>query len=835
MWPARLIILGRLLWISLTIGAIAAIGGYQSDDDGCDAAPVLTVFLYSTLAFHVAALIVGCAMHVVAERGTLSDSTPRKAQDWVVCVYIWLQVGTALLSIFGLLVLADSMPCSLHGDDNEGHEVATILVSILVALQLLSACWMCIVAIAVPKSGFVPEEHKTVPGADRWKGRCHRIFKGIACCTCGLFGGVQQGHRGGHKDYEQSPAGELSADAGCRHADAVYRDAAKVLWDLFSGVREEWLTPSDWVAGLGLVRAGYLAKKNYLSGPLSAEDKRSGKYIALDEREQNEVNELVMDLAYFSKYMIAIYGQLLYLYTEIFPPMGRCCCGVMSVFGMCCQCGGENVHGDNCFGFNHAAFSKWIELEGPGIQLVHADFEEDVCRTPYAILVDHDKKTVVLTLRGTISLKDCLTDALAKAVEFEYDGQEPNKNYRTKVFVHQGFYEAAQLICKELDKSRILHSLLMDGYESVPSGCKKWLQEQSPGLYQQMTNGKPVIDKLAERTRGYKLRLVGHSLGAGVASVLTMLLCTKFDGINLHCFAYSCPGAVFSVDFAESHHVKRLVTTCVLSDDLIPRTSLKSLEKLRNQVVFSLRQSKEHKSEAMEAILKTHIRSIEDGDRLNDGDGHLEVPIDDESGMKVLGDQLGHSDQTEMGAVGKIVHLARKYENYEQEISDTRDATLLTCRNTCCGVAEVDDIDSELVPRYVPQKKLTRNIKVSPTMALDHLPDRIYLALRNMVPKVQKEMEKHQQMINKESPEDDRFEDPHEHPDENYDSDHDNGSDFRDKLDPINSPSIHLLLDPVNLARTNSADAWFPRGFKDASPTRSSRWIDGKWRSEASN
>ena len=63
------------------------------------------------------------------------------------------------------------------------------------------------------------------------------------------------------------------------------------------------------------------------------------------------------------------------------------------------------------------------------------------------------------------------------------------------------------------------------------------------------------------------------------------------------------------------------------------------------------------------------------------------------------------------------------------------------------GVAEVNDIDSELVPRYVPQKKLTRNIKVSPTMALDHLPDRIYLALRNMLPKVQKEIEQHQQRL----------------------------------------------------------------------------------------
>ena len=84
-------------------------------------------------------------------------------------------------------------------------------------------------------------------------------------------------------------------------------------------------------------------------------------------------------------------------------------------------------------------------------------------------------------------------------------------------------------------------------------------------------------------------------------------------------------------------------------------------------------------------IERVWFRSIEDGDGLNDGDGHLEVPIDDESGMKVLGDQLGHSDQTEMGAVGKIVHLAREYENYENEILETREATLLTCRNTCCG------------------------------------------------------------------------------------------------------------------------------------------------------
>jgi len=417
---------------------------------------------------------------------------------------------------------------------------------------------------------------------------------------------------------------------------------------------------------------------------------------------------------------------LLYLYSEIFPPMGQCCCGVMSLFKLCCQCGGEGVYGDNCCGWNHAAFSKWVNIQGSKIELVHADFEADVCRTPYAIVVDHEKKCVVLTLRGTISFKDCLTDALAEAVEFKYDAQ-PRES--AQVFVHQGFYEAAFLIYTELKYSRLLHTLLLDGYEVLPTHNKDWLKEHSPGLHKQVTQLKPQIIKLSKVTRGYQLRVLGHSLGAGVASVLTMLLANDFSNI-IHCFAYSCPGAVFSIDFAKSYHVKRLVTTVVLSDDMIPRTSLKTLERLRNRVVHALRTCNDHKCDAFETALN-------DKSRHEDSMLNLELPFAGVAALKLGNGCDGHhngldsSDQTEMAAVGQILQLARYFSNATEEIDKTRDAILLNCGNTCCGMSESghEEYTNDLHAKWINPEELTE-IKVSPTMVLDHLPDRVFIALK---------------------------------------------------------------------------------------------------------
>ena len=53
-----------------------------------------------------------------------------------------------------------------------------------------------------------------------------------------------------------------------------------------------------------------------------------------------------------------------------------------------------------------------------------------------------------------------------------------------------------------------------------------------------------VLDKLIDEHKDYQLVITGHSLGAGVASVLAVLLKPKEKYSNLVCYAFSPPGCV---------------------------------------------------------------------------------------------------------------------------------------------------------------------------------------------------------------------------------------------------------------------------------------------------
>lgn len=68
-----------------------------------------------------------------------------------------------------------------------------------------------------------------------------------------------------------------------------------------------------------------------------------------------------------------MYGHLLFAYSKAFPPLGRCCCGVLGAARLCCVCATQGVvANDNCFNLNRAAVSDAL---GEANQLVYADFE----------------------------------------------------------------------------------------------------------------------------------------------------------------------------------------------------------------------------------------------------------------------------------------------------------------------------------------------------------------------------------------------------------------------------------------------------------------------------
>lgn len=94
---------------------------------------------------------------------------------------------------------------------------------------------------------------------------------------------------------------------------------------------------------------------------------------------------------------------------------------------------------------------------------------------------------------------------------------------------------------------------------------------------------------------GYKLRVTGHSLGAGCAAILSIMLRSKFPDLKGHCF--SPPGCVLSRQMAESS--KDYLTSYVLDSDIVPRLSQESMECLRDDVLEMIARIKVSKRDAV--------------------------------------------------------------------------------------------------------------------------------------------------------------------------------------------------------------------------------------------
>ena len=83
----------------------------------------------------------------------------------------------------------------------------------------------------------------------------------------------------------------------------------------------------------------------------------------------------------------------------------------------------------------------------------------------------------------------------------------------------------------------------------------------------------------------YRFIIVGHSLGAGVASVVSCLLHEEFP--DLKCFAYAAPAPC--LDERTAIWAEEFCTTVVLGSDLVPRISIVTVLKMRIQVLKALR------------------------------------------------------------------------------------------------------------------------------------------------------------------------------------------------------------------------------------------------------
>ncbi|KAA6418802.1 MAG: lipase class 3 family [Trebouxia sp. A1-2] len=165
-----------------------------------------------------------------------------------------------------------------------------------------------------------------------------------------------------------------------------------------------------------------------------------------------------------------------------------------------------------------------------------------VLRPSFCLVKDNQLHSIVLAIRGTHSLKDMFTSLTGTS--------KPHHMIDPESGVVLGYSHFGML------------------------AAARWLLQQLSGTMKQALHDHP----------GYKLKVIGHSLGGGTAAMLTMMMREWPEFADVTCLAIACPSCM-TLDLARS--CASYVTTIINGADLIPTVSAGSADALREEVMQS--------------------------------------------------------------------------------------------------------------------------------------------------------------------------------------------------------------------------------------------------------
>ena len=264
--------------------------------------------------------------------------------------------------------------------------------------------------------------------------------------------------------------------------------------------------------------------------------------LLVDENLDDQI--AIAEGARFMRLSWAIYTWLMYSLKR--PLTGFCEIAYLSARQLCKK---ESTvfQGDYKYCRLHAA----AFMRESGLQETEVAYAQFRCSVnghiPYAIVIDHDWESIVIVIRGSESLEDVLTSLTARPDSLEEVGKLCGFDGRD-LYAHSGMLTSTKWIYNDIQAHGVLHKLLLD--------------EDS-------------------KFANYRLRITGHSLGAGCAAILALMLRPKHPNLRVHSF--SPPGCTLSE--AAAVQCEEFVTSYVNNDDIIPRLSVTSLENLRFDVV----------------------------------------------------------------------------------------------------------------------------------------------------------------------------------------------------------------------------------------------------------
>jgi len=380
---------------------------------------------------------------------------------------------------------------------------------------------------------------------------------------------------------------------------------------------------------------------------------------------------------------LASYSWMMYMWTN--KCTGACRLTANSIFHPRCFCchSNDNIVGDNICGWKEATVLKSLDFEESDI--LYANFRNDVSVNPYLILRDEKWKTIVLTIRGTLSFEDMISDVTISPKSLEEIGKQFGFDGRGE-YCHSGMLAGAKWIYDDLKRHKIL-------------------------------------DKAMEANPDFGLRIIGHSLGAGVAAMLGRVLRKQFP--NLYCLCFSPPGCVFSERTAKES--KDYVCSYVLHNDIVPRLSYASLCNLRTDLIEMIARIKVPKHKVFYADLKSWNEKslLSLPEKLLHG--KEDIPKSQFStefeNFKARQSQRQEERDTahiKMTVPGRILHMVRT----STKLNNVPCGCLLSCAQCIAPCQET----KKYKVRWTEAEDLSE-IYISPTMMVDHFPYNVAHAL----------------------------------------------------------------------------------------------------------
>ncbi|KAM3859342.1 diacylglycerol lipase-beta [Diretmus argenteus] len=470
---------------------------------GCNGGGILHSYLVVLLVLLALIILSLCAIVYVSAQGTITNPGPRRSIPALVYVRALLYVPELVWACLGAVWVSD---------DSQGCEPATVgavIAAVVASWIVLLSTGLGVVFVFDPLGNPRPPPAAMQPL--------------------------------GVRDMESSESSQFLSTARslaiqvwenrlrllccCLPQDEGHRAAFSSIAQLVSGFFSDTdLVPSDIAAGLALLHQEQ-DKMEQCRDPDDVVLHSPSSPIDEDLEAQLE------KAAHCMQFAAAAYGWPMYIYSN--PLTGPC-----KLSPDCCRSqaaeydivGGENL---GCH-FSSILLSTGLQYR----DFIHVSFHNQIYEIPFFVALDHKREAILVAVRGTLSLKDVLTDLSAECENLPVEGLTGT------CYAHKGMSQAAGYIYKKLVNDGILNQ----AFSIAPE---------------------------------YKLVVTGHSLGGGTASLLAILLRNLYP--TLQCYSFSPPGGLMSKTLAD--YSKDFVVSVVLGKDLVPRLSIPNMEDLKRRIL----------------------------------------------------------------------------------------------------------------------------------------------------------------------------------------------------------------------------------------------------------